>query len=126
MRSIIAAVICAGVSLRPMLALAQAPVVSFDWTMPDRFGNETLSDGRIAYHYDPAYITPSGWPVSLNGCGTTAAPGDQLTSLTWDIRGATHTATTGCRFTYTFPALGIYSVKLTVGTSRGQHASLTT
>ena len=111
--------------LVPAAALAQAPVVSFDWTMPDRFGNETLPEGRIAYHYDPAYITPSGWPVSLNGCGTTAAPGDQLMSFSWDIQGTTHNSATGCHFTYTFAALGTYRVKLTVGTRRGQRNSVT-
>ncbi len=107
-------------------AFAQAPVPSFDWTMPDRFGKETLPDGRLAYHYDAAYVSPPGWLVSLDGCVSKAAVGDSITSFTWDIQGTTtNRPPSGCHFTYTFPALGTYPVKLTVATQRGHRKSLT-
>jgi len=107
-------------------AFAQAPVPSFDWAMPDRFGKETLPDGRLAYHYDAAYVSPPGWLVSLDGCVSKAAVGDSITSFTWDIQGTTtNRPPSGCHFTYTFPALGTYPVKLTVATQRGHRKSLT-
>src|SRR6266508_2777931 len=62
-------------------ASASAPVASFDWSMPDRFGPDRNGDGVVDYvdgatdvatGYD---ATPDSWHVGLDACASTAGSG---------------------------------------------------
>jgi hypothetical protein len=53
------------------------PAGGFSWAMEKRYGLDTDRDGMIDSHwnptsmtYDPAYIYPYSWKISINGCQT--------------------------------------------------------
>jgi hypothetical protein len=62
------------------------PANGFSWAMEKRFGTDKDGDGLIDYHwtpdgyvedgtyvhghYDPAYVYPTSWKITFNGCQT--------------------------------------------------------
>ena len=61
----------------PTASAAEAPVASFDYTMPDRFGMDENGDGLTDYvsgttdHPGPVQVNPGSWHVDLDACATT-------------------------------------------------------
>ena len=88
-------VVAVGISLLPLVpgrGLADSHLVaSFDWTMADRFGLDTNSDGLIDYFQQtsdlpglPSDIRPDDFLVTLNGCTSSGGVGF---TYGWQIRG---------------------------------------
>jgi len=61
----------------PAASAAEAPLASFDYTMPDRFGLDDNGDGLTDYvagttdHPGPVQVNPGSWHVDLDACATT-------------------------------------------------------
>jgi hypothetical protein len=117
------------------------PPVTFDWSMPDRFGGDSNNDGLIDYytgHDDcegaeapsqctwypptsPFQIAPSTWHVDLDACDSALAAGTGAT-FTWQVVGGTGTLSggPGCDDKdLTVSAEGVYKLKLTIASSLG-------
>ncbi len=113
------------VALSPQASALEAPVASFDWSMPDRTKpfkpHSSVTDVRIP---TPEFITPSSWKVKLDACAST--PGS---SFRWEIRlpDRVDVVETGqvCAFDYNVPDRGNYQVKLTATDLYGQQATTT-
>ena len=114
-------------------ATAAAPVASFDWTMPDRFGPDRNGDGIVDY-VDGATdattgyeATPDSWHVGLDACAST--PGGTAT-YEWTVLDQPNPASPitvqggpGCGdFSMDVPEEGTYRVELVV-TSNGERST---
>ena len=61
----------------PTASAAEAPVASFDYTMPDRFGLDDNGDGLTDYvagttdRPGPVEVNPGSWHVDLDACSST-------------------------------------------------------
>ena len=61
----------------PTASAAEAPVASFDYTMPDRFGLDENGDGLTDYvagttdRPGPVEVNPGSWHVDLDACSST-------------------------------------------------------
>ena len=119
-----------------------APVpITFDWSMPDRFGMDANGDGLVDYFTGSDYcptdqadecahlpktsqfdIAPSSWHVDLTACDSALGQVAGAT-FTWQLIGGTGTLTSngpGCADEdLTVPAEGVYKVNLTVSSSLG-------
>jgi len=97
----------------------------FDWSMPSRFGTDSDGDGLIDYFNDPESVSPSGWTVHLNACGS-AAPGGSISQYVWTVDGVQQDSLSSCDgFSYLFPSEGAYQVTLTVTSEAGETAAQT-
>jgi hypothetical protein len=133
------ALILIGALLAPLAAskpaAAAAPVASFDWSMPDRFGPDRNGDGIVDYvdgatdvltGYD---ATPDSWHVDLDACTSTAA---SSATFHWTVVDQPNPATPitvqggpGCAdFSMDVPEEGTYRVDLVVETNGEQSAPL--
>ena len=115
--------------------------VTFDYSMPDRFGGDSNGDGLIdnyTPHDDcagaeaplqcqfvpqtsPFPISPSSWHVDLDACDSALGAGTGAT-FTWQLVGGTGTLSggPGCDETdLTVGAEGVYKLQLTVASSLG-------
>ncbi|HTL86285.1 MAG TPA: PKD domain-containing protein [Acidimicrobiia bacterium] len=115
--------------------------ITFDWSMPDRFGMDANGDGLVDYFTGSDYcptdqadecahlpktspydISPSSWHVDLTACDSSLGQVAGAT-FTWQLVGGTGTLTSngpGCADEdLTVPAEGVYKVKLTVSSSLG-------
>jgi PKD repeat protein len=110
------------------------PANGFSWAMEKRFGTDKDGDGLIDYHwtpdgyvedgtyvhghYDPAYVYPTSWKITFNGCQTSndsyALRPDQYEYVyDWTLDGASLT-TASCKPTLTFTDKASHPVGLTV------------
>lgn len=114
------------------------PDAAFDWSMPDRFGDDANGDGLIDYYTtsiesnkpvaDLIPIGPDGseiWRVDFDACNST--PGDgRIIRYEWEIDGARQPAARSCSgFSHNFPEEGAYQVKLTVSADDGLTSQFT-
>lgn len=97
--------------------------ISFDWTMPDRFGFDENGDGLMDY-YPPTgslEVEPEDWRVDFKD--TSKATCDQSLWRKWFVNGeevlsgaaeVIFYSRASCDFAYKFPGEGVYSVKLEI------------
>jgi hypothetical protein len=83
--------------------------VTFDWTVPARFGADANGDGLTDYARTPDEINPSSWPVNFDACQL--PPGKKYT---WHVDKRPVATVTSCLYTHEFPAEGRYDVTLHV------------
>ncbi len=57
-----------------------------DWSLPSRFGLDANHDGLIDYFTTAAAISPTMWPVHLDGCGSVAGS-SPITGYAWMFDG---------------------------------------
>ena len=93
--------------------------------MPARFGTDSNGDGLIDYFNTSESVSPPGWTVHLNACGSTV-PGASISEYIWTIDSVQQDAQSSCDgFSYRFPSEGTYQVTLTVESGAGETATLT-
>ncbi len=83
--------------------------VTFDWTVPARFGADANGDGLTDYRRTPDEINPSSWPVNFDACQL--PPGKKYK---WHVDKRPVATVTSCAYTHEFPAEGRYEVTLHV------------
>lgn len=95
------------------------PVI--DWRMPKRtFAPDLGCTQRLLPSAD--WISPSSWPVALNGCASNRA-GAAISRYEWEVtlpnRSPIRESSTGCMLDITVPEQGDFPVKLTMVASNG-------
>lgn len=88
--------------------------VTFDWTVPARFGVDANGDGLTDYRRTPDELHPSSWPVNLDACQL--PPGKKYK---WHVDNLPVATVESCMYTHAFPAEGRYEVTLHVVGDRG-------
>jgi len=121
---------------------SDAPIARFEWSVPERADSSWDAWGAIGtleldlpvphtetlHGYDPAFVTPDTWTLALDACASegTAA---EIAAYRWTVtRGDDVVADTDavtCRHDVDVPALGDYSVRLTVEDADGRRGSVT-
>lgn len=97
----------------------------FDWSMPDRIGEDTDMDGLIDYLTTQEAVNPPGWQVDFDSCGS-AAGASPISQYIWTIEDTQRSTETLCDgFSHRFPREGAYRVMLTVVAHDGLTASHT-
>ena len=91
-----------------------AEEVTFDWTVPARFGADANGDGLTDYRRTPDEINPSSWPVNFDACQL--PPGKMYK---WHVDKRPVATVESCTYTHEFPAEGRYEVTLHVVGDRG-------
>jgi Ca2+-binding RTX toxin-like protein len=108
---------------------AAGPVLTFEWSMPDRFGLDANQDGVVDEPQDAGYLTPSSWTVTLDSCASPAGqnppPGS---TFRWKLtKGGTNVNVNGgCKVDATIPSLGTWTVLARLVDSGGTEISSTT
>ena len=90
-------------------AIAESPTATaiFDWSMPDRFGDDKDGDGLIDYFTTFEAVNPASWRVDFDACDSTGA----IDSYVWFIDGVEQTPVEACGgSSYEFPTEGAYEV----------------
>ena len=105
-------------------ATAESPTATaiFNWSMPDRFGDDKDGDGLIDYFTTFEAVNPASWRVDFDACDSTGA----IDSYVWFIDGVEQTPVEACGgFSYEFPTEGAYEVTLVLVESGQEVASQT-
>ncbi len=97
-----------------------APLVSFDWRMPDRFGLDQNDDGLVDYPHTEEEISPASWQVDFDA---TASRGD-IVRFDVSVDGVEKLHGAPDRFSLQFPHEGVYRVRVTATTRSGGVGSL--
>lgn len=114
----------------------EPPANGFNWSVPSRFGTDSNHDGLIDFHwiqngtydpngyYDPAYVHPSQYPVTFDGCQTESESQGGTSTNTYRWRflspGELETAPglvvqgNNCRIVHAFPTQDTYRAQLTI------------
>ena len=81
----------------------------FDWSMPDRFGDDSDGDGLIDYFTTFEAVNPTSWRVDFDACDSTGT----IDLYIWFIDGIDQSPVEACGgFSYEFPTESAYEVKL--------------
>ncbi|MEX1357670.1 MAG: FG-GAP-like repeat-containing protein, partial [Gaiellaceae bacterium] len=96
---------------RGALVTGGGPSPLITWSLPARFGLDPDGDGLIDYFTSTGAISPSTWPVDLDGCGSVAGA-SPIAGYSWTFAG--NAAGTTCSVTYPAQSLGTFTVTLTV------------
>jgi hypothetical protein len=81
-----------------------------DWRMEDRFPRDLNFDGVRDENFDPSYLRPSSFNVTLLGCPADAAN----YTYQWTVNGVPESVARPCSFQKPFEFQGAYDVRLRV------------
>lgn len=120
MRSVVAQVLAVLiVSIAPSAANAGAP--AFDWTMPDRLGQDSNGDGMVDYPDASEEVSAGPFTVDLE---TRPDLCHEQSTYSWSVEGAAvGSSRGGCSIQHRFAKEGTYEVELAVEDASGRHAS---